>query len=323
MKIIVVYDNIDAVADKGKLPEDFGAEYDDACAVRGIMNALEDSGHEVESLCLDLNFVKNITALKPDCVFNISEGVRGRGRESLVPAWLDHLGICYTGSDAVTLGVSLDKALTKRLALGVGVRTPDFVVVEHLEQIDDLQLDFPMFLKPVAEGSSMGIRRSSLVENKEELLEVTEWVLSQYRQGCLIEQFLPGREFCVGLVGNRRTEVFPVVEVKFEGGFYSYEQKSEHRKELICPADIPSSLEKEMVQAALTIYSAIGCRDLARVDFKLDSEQRPAFLEINPLPGLAKKYGIFPRQAIASGMDYNKLINNIVELAVKRQKKHG
>ncbi len=319
MKILVVHDRIDAVPADDKLPEDFGAEYEDENAVRGIIDALTRGGHSAEGLCLDESLVENIRRLRPDIVFNIAEGVRGRGRECLVPAWLDHLGVPYTGSDAAALGVSLDKAMTKHIANGVGIRTPRFRVVERAEELENIDLQYPLFLKPVAEGSSMGIRNSSLVNTSEELHTMGDWVISHYRQGCLVEEFAPGREYCVGIMGNREPGTLPIVEVRTSGDFYSYEQKSKHEKELVCPAAIPDELGRDMTAMALKMYSAIGCRDLARVDFKLDHRGKPAFLEINPLPGLAGRYGIFPHQARAGGMDYETLINHIVAIALERE----
>ncbi len=320
MKILVVHDNIDFVPDNYLPPEDFGAEYDDERAVRGIMNALESNGHQVEDICFNTNFTSAVAAESPDIVFNIAEGVRGRGRESIVPALLDHMGIPYTGSDAVTLGVSLDKALTKRLAASLGVRTPNFRLITDLAELDSCSdLEFPLFLKPVAEGSSMGIRHHSLIKNSKELGKMAEWIISNYQQGCLVEEFAPGREFCVGIIGNKKPITFPVTEVKTDTDFYSFEDKSLHRKELMCPTNIPAKMEQEMVNMAISVYNELGCRDLARADFKIDSEGNPSFLEINPLPGLARRYGIYPHQAYAAGWDYEKLINHILELALKRQ----
>jgi len=319
MNILIVYDSKKSVSKTGYLPEDFGAEYDDESVVCRIVEALKAGGHPAGRLCLAEDFVERILSIQPDIVFNIAEGVRGRGRESLVPAWLDHIGVTYTGSDAVALGISLDKALSKRIAISLGVNTPPFMVIETLEDLEnDISLEYPIFVKPVAEGSSMGIREGSLVETEIELKERVGWVLSRYRDGCLIEEFAPGREFCVGILGNRSRKVLPTVEVKTAGGFYSYEHKSIHKKELICPASTADAMEQEMADMAQKVYSALGCRDLARVDFKLDRESKPAFLEINPLPGLADEYSIFPEQARAAGMSYTNLINHILDLAVER-----
>ncbi len=323
MKVLVVHDSLTDVPDTGDLPEDFGAEYDDESVVLGILRALERGGHSAEHLALGEDFVARIRSVRPDIVFNIAEGIRGRGRESLVPAWLDHLGIPHTGSDAVALGVSLDKDLSKLIACASGIHTPPFRLIKNVDELKNIDLQFPLFLKPVAEGSSMGIRKHSVAKTEEELRAVAEWILSQYRQGCLVEEFAPGREFCVGILGNQNPEMLPVAEISTHGDFYSYELKTKHQKKITCPANIAEAAAKQMREMATEIYSAIGCRDLARVDFKLDRNRRPSFLEINPLPGLSEEYGIFPEQARASGICYHDLINNILSHAIKRTSKEN
>ena len=164
----------------------------------------------------------------------------------------------------------------------------------------------------------MGVRRASLVETPEALRTQVAWVLETYRQDCLVEEFAPGREFCVGLLGNGGARVLPVAEVRSEGGFYAYEAKHRHRKELVCPAPVSEDVAEEMRHAALAMARVLGCRDFARVDFKLDVTSRPAFLEINPLPGLSPQYGIYPRQAQAAGLTHEQLIGEIIRAALER-----
>jgi len=175
-----------------------------------------------------------------------------------------------------------------------------------------------MFVKPNAEGSSMGIRHASKITSPAELVRQTEWVLRQYRQDCLLEAFVPGRELCVAILGNNNPQVLPIAEIHFADEFYPYEEKSRHSKKITFPDDLPGNIVHQMREAGLCIYSTLRCRDLARIDFKIDSAGRPAFLEINPLPGLAREYGIFPYQAAAAGIGYTDLIERIVQLAAGR-----
>ena len=164
----------------------------------------------------------------------------------------------------------------------------------------------------------MGIRRASLVRTPEELRRRVAWVLRTYGQDCLVEEFAPGSECCVGILGNGQPQLLPIVEVRSPGGFYSYEDKGEHRKELLCPAQLEQAAAEQMRDMALEVFRALRCRDLARADFKVDAAGRPSFLEINPLPGLSPYYGIFPRQALAAGYSYAELIGRLIDLAAER-----
>ncbi len=318
MKVALVYDALSKLGAVRDLPEDFGAEYEDEQTVRSLLAAVCACGYQAVGLALGEDFPRRIRRLCPDLVFNIAEGIRGPTRESVVPAWLDHLDIPYTGSDGLTLAISLDKALTKTIVTALGVRTPRFMRVGRLSELDRLDLTLPLFVKPNAEGSSMGVRYGSRVETSEELRRQVAWVLRDYRQDCIVEEFVPGREFCVGILGNDELQLLPIVEVISPCAFYSYEDKCAHRKELVCPADLPEQTAREMRSMAVKAFRALRCRDLARVDFKLDTSGTPMFLEINPLPGLSPEYSIFPVQAKAAGFAHDELMGRIIELAAKR-----
>ncbi|MBS3763401.1 MAG: hypothetical protein KGZ25_08885 [Planctomycetes bacterium] len=318
MKIVLTCDAPASSEVKGHLPEDIGAEHDAKSTIRALTDALADNGHEVDVLRLTRDFPREIQQLDPDLVFNIAEGIRGRTREAIVPSWLDHLAIPYTGSDGLTLSLTLDKARAKEIVRGRGVRTPNFRRVSRLDQLSNSQLEFPLFVKPVGEGSSMGIRFSSRVNDPEELENQVTWVLEEYDQPCLVEEFAPGPEYCVGFLGNGNPKTLPIIEVKCEGSFYSYEHKNQHKKKLICPADISPNLTRRLIRMARRSFCAFDCRDLARVDLKIDAEGHPTFLEINPLPGLNPDFSIYPHQAEAGGIRYNTLIGQIVSLAAER-----
>lgn len=321
MKVALAHDRWTEFCPGEAMPEDFGAEFDGEETIESLLEAIRACGHEAEALPVGQNFVRAVPRAGADLVFNIAEGVRGPARESLVPAWLDHLDVPYTGSDGLALGCSLDKALAKTLARAHGVRTVPFHRVGSLSDLEALDLEFPVFAKPNGEGSSMGIRENSLIETPEELTRRVEWLLDHYRQDCLVEEYAPGREFCVGLLGNGELRTLPIVEVRSTNGFYSYEQKSRHNKELICPADVPEELEQEMLRMGRKVFRALRCRDLARVDLKLDREGRPTFLEINPLPGLSPDFSIFPHQARAGGFSFPQLIGHIIDSAIERNRR--
>jgi len=318
LKVLLVYDEAQRVLPGRAAPEDFGAEYESEATIQGLLDAIRACGHQAMGAAFGEDFPQCVRQVDPDLVFNIAEGVRGPARESIAPAWLDHLGVPYTGSDGLALAVSLDKALCKTLVTPLGVRTPDFKRVAALSDVEGVEWRFPLFVKPNAEGSSMGVRYSSKVETPEELARQVQWVLQEYRQDCLVEEFAPGREFCVGLLGNDELQVLPIVEIRSRGDFYAYEDKHAHRKQLVCPADVPCRAGEQMRAIAVEVFRALRCRDLARVDFKLDDAGDPLFLEINPLPGLSSQYSIFPVQARAAGYTYEGLIGHIVELAVQR-----
>ncbi len=317
MKVALAYDEVPDPALASRLPEDCGAEFEDPRTIQALLRAIRSCGYDAVEVPLRDDFPQRIRDIGPDLVFNIAEGLRGATRESIVPAWLDHLGIAYTGSHGLSLALSLDKALTKTLVGTHGVRTPAFRRIISEGDLPEIDLPFPLFVKPNAEGSSMGIRHGSRVENSQTLAEQVRCVLQTYKD-CLVETFAPGREFCVGILGNEQPQILPIAEVLTEGSFYSYEEKHAHRKELLCPAAVPQELADTMQHMALTAFETLGCRDLARVDFKLDASGQPAFLEINPLPGLSPYYGIFPRQAGAAGISHDHMIRRIIEIALRR-----
>ncbi len=315
--VALAYDEVPDPGLAASLPEDCGAEFEDPQTIQALLRAIRACGHDTVEVPLGIDFPQRIRDIGPDLVFNIAEGLQGPARESIVPAWLDHLGIAYTGSDGLSLALSLDKVLTKTLVGARGVRTPAFRRIRSEGDLSEIDMPFPLFVKPNAEGSSMGIRHGSRVENSQTLAEQVRRILQTYKN-CLVESFAPGREFCVGILGNEQPQILPIAEVLTDGSFYSYEEKHAHRKELICPAAVPQELADEMRNMALTVFETLGCRDLSRVDFKLDASGQPTFLEINPLPGLSPYYGIFPRQAKAAGISYDNMIGRIIEIALRR-----
>lgn len=307
-------------------PPDAQAEYDSPATVMAVAEALRQGGHQVVFLEADEFLPERIRAENPQVVFNLAEGLRGESRESHVPALLEMLGIPYTGSGVLSLALCLDKPLAKVVLRESGVRTPAFRVIAPGEEIDVGGLRFPLFVKPAHEGSSMGVGPGSVVYGETDLVRQVNMVRDLYRQEALVEEFLPGREFTVGLVGNRFLHAFPVMEINFDpvppehGAVYSRHFK-EHWDEdhyYLCPAPVDERLAAELVDLARRAFRALRCRDVARVDLRLDGAGHPQVLEINPLPGLAPGFSDLPRAAAAEGWTYEELVNGILDVALFR-----
>ncbi len=308
--------------------EDSHAEYDSPTTLQAIREAIASHGHEVVDLeaTQDLPIVLATTPV--DIVFNIAEGWRGRNRESQVPALLELLDIPYTGSDPATLSLALDKALAKKVVRAAGVDTPAFqLMVTGRERLDKQFTRWPLMVKPVAEGSSKGVVRKSVVHTEAELREVVKEMLERYEQPALIEEFIGGREFTVGLLGERRPKVLPPMEIVFtdksdKTPVYRFEDKLEANERI--KYEVPAKLEpaqlERMRTLARTAFMALGCRDVARIDFRMDDTGRLYFLECNPLPGLTPGWSDLVLIAQGEGMDYRALIGEILSGAIRRYK---
>ncbi len=321
-------------------PPDALAEYDTEETVEALKKALEAGGHEVIPLEGDVTLLDTIRQVKPDICFNICEGHRGDARESQVPALLEMLGIPYTGSKILAHALSLDKAMAKRVWRDCGLPTAPFQVFVRGDEPLDPSLRFPLFAKPSREGSGMGINERSILHDEKELREQVRWLIKTYRQPALVEEFLPGREFTVGLIGNtlqpgvkppsdfydeRGFHVFPPMEVDLSpvaesGGLYTSQVKTEKplAPRYLCPAPIDEELERELKRLAVAAFEAIGALDVARVDLRLGSDGKPYLMEINTLPGLNPHYSDMVLVARAEGVSYERLINEILNLALIR-----
>jgi len=306
--------------------DDSEAEYDNIGTVNAIKDALEGGSWQVDTIEATEDMFGKLLSRKPDIVFNIAEGSSGRAREAQVPAILDFLGIPFTGSDATTLAISLDKALTKRLLAQSRVRTPKYRVVSLNQAGFPNRFPFPAIVKPNAEGSSKGITDAAVVGNAGELREVLSRNISLYHEDMLVEQYIDGREFTVGILGNgSETTVFAPMEIVYRNrgnpyNIYSYNVKQNYSEFISyeCPAKISDELSKEIVNTARTVYNALGCKDFSRIDFRLSGDGELHFIEINPLPGLAPGYSDYPMLAEFNGMPYKKLVRGILNSALKR-----
>lgn len=303
---------------------DHEAEFDDPAALDAIRAAIAAGGHEVVGLEADETLPAALAAAHVDVVFNIAEGTGPRSREAHVPALLELLGIPYTGSDAVTLGVALDKSLAKTLARAAGVAAPGGIVMVSGSEPLPEGLRFPVIAKPLHEGSSKGITQESVVSSESDLREQVRAQISRYRQPVLCEEYVAGREITVGLLGSP-ARVLPPMEIVFLDetaiAVYSFEVKQ--RPEDFVRYDVPATLtagELEAVErASLLVFGALGCRDVARIDLRLDAAGTAHFLECNPLPGLAPDGASdLPLIAAAAGIGYEDLIEEILAGALRR-----
>ena len=319
---------------KDGLTNDWDAEWDTEETIDAVRSALS-AQHDVVPLEADENVVENLKGSKPDIVFNIAEGRDGPNRESHVPAMLEMLGIPYTGSDPMTLSLCLDKGRAKEILSFYKVSTPRFQVVSSISERIKLKI-FPLIVKPLHEGSSKGVKNDALVFSPSELKKKVEEIIVQYHQPALVEEYLNGREFTVAVMGNNGdTRVLPIVEIKFDNlprdinHIYSYEAKwiwdnSKNPIDIFqCPADIDDKLRGNIEEAALKAYKSLRCRDWCRIDIRLDSDNEPNILELNPLPGVLPKpedNSCFPKAARTAGMSYNEMILSILNIARKRYK---
>ncbi len=306
-------------------PIDLLEEFDSEETVDAIGKALESEGHEVIKLGGDTGLIDRLRQASVDIVFNIAEGHQGRNREAHIPALLEFLNIPYTGSDPLTLSLTLDKAMAKRIVVSQEVPTPRFKKVERMEDLDDLDLRYPLFVKLCFEGSSKGIRLDSKISDPQTLREKAKGLIETYGSPLLVEEFVRGPEFTVGILGNEAPRVLGVMQIEIKGippeeSIYSLEIKREWEKKVRyrCPPSIAPSLLKKIEEVALRSYRALECRDVSRVDIRVGEDQIPYFLEINPLPGLSPVYGDLVIMARSMGWDYATLVKTIFHHALKR-----
>lgn len=307
--------------------EDAEAELDHIETVEAIEKAIKNNGYETVLIEADSFLENKLKESGIDIAFNIAEGTAGRSREARVPIILDNLGIPYTGADGTTLCIALDKALTKRLLSTYKIKTPAYFTVSPEEIKLKRGLRYPVIVKPNAEGSSKGISDISIAQNKKELKALIKKNIDLYNEEMLVEEYIEGSEFTVGVLGNGDdTNVFEPMEIKYnkptQGSFhvYSYTVK-QHYKEYIkykCPSDAPAQVTDEMKKIADTVFKELKCRDFTRMDFRVTEDGTVYFIEVNPLPGLAPGYSDYPMLAEFCGTDYEPLVVSILRAALKR-----
>lgn len=306
-------------------PLDANAEFDHPLTVNLIAEAIESLGHTVVKIGNVDNLLKKIDHLNVDIVFNIAEGRGGRNRESQVPLILEMKGVPYVGSDALTLGVSLDKVMTKRMLIAEGIPTPRFFETDDPgDTIANIKkAKFPLIVKPRYEGSSKGLSEKSRVTTVDELREQIAYIVKTYSQAALVEEFIPGTEYTVAIIGNHCPEVLPPVQIKIDGKlklgdkFYTFTRIHSNRLEYVCSSMIDKSLERKLKNLALRTYKAIDCRDFGRVDFRVTADNNPYVLEINPLPSLSGE-DVFRYIADYLKVPYTEMMRRIVDAAFLR-----
>ncbi len=307
-------------------PIDAAAELDGHKTIACLTAALESAGHRTIAIGGAQKLIAYLEsgAARPEIVFNIAEGFKGRNRESQVPAILDVYAIPFVGADALTLGVTLDKVMAKKCFMAEGIPTARYFKAWEEDDLKALNtIGYPLFVKTLHEGTSKGITQASRVENLEQLKAQVAHINRLYHQPALVEEFIKGTEFTVGIIGNRPPEAMPVVQYAIGGKthlgneFYSYRHVAEKLVEHICPAPIEAALAHRLQELAKRAYQAVDCRDFGRVDFRVDEAGHPFVLEINPLPNLSPD-DVFMLFAKIKGLSYNQVINQILEEALKR-----
>lgn len=303
-------------------PQDANAEFDHPLTVQFIEDSLVGMGHQVVRLGNIHQLLGSLDHVRVDMVFNIAEGLGGRNREAQVPIVLELRKIPFVGSDGLTLALTLDKLMTKKVLMGEGIPTPGFFEIrDRAEQIPG-GLSFPLIVKPRFEGSSKGICEQSVVHSATELERQAFSISQTYRQPALVEEFIKGTEFTVAVIGNDPPEALPVVQIQIDGKsdlgdlFYTFSRIASGA-EYQCPAQIGASLEKRLRELAVRTYQAVDCLDFGRVDFRVDRAGNPYVLEINPLPSLSTE-DVFAVLAAHEGIPYEQMLGRIIDTAAKR-----
>ncbi len=306
--------------------EEETAEFDRPDTINAIERALTSLGHRVERIGNAKSLTEKICAGRRwDMVFNIAEGLHGIGREAQVPALLDLYEIPYTFSDPLVMAISLHKAMAKRVVRDLGIPTPAFALIAEEADLADVNLPYPLFAKPVAEGTGKGVGSWSKIEDDASLREVCARLLRKFRQPVLLETYLPGREFTVGIIGTgREAEALGTIEVLLKNGAeehaYSYINK-ERCEELVQYRLVNDAMAEAAAATALAVWRGLGCRDAGRVDLRADAKGVPNFLEVNPIAGLHPEHSDLPIICSLRGIAYQELIRRIAVSALKRRKR--
>lgn len=322
MKIGITYDLRNAYLAEGYSEEET-AEFDRPDTIDAIDHTLQYLGYETDRIGHIRQLITRLVAGERwDLVFNIAEGMYGFGREAQIPALLDAYKIPYTFSDPLVLALTLHKGMTKQVVRALGIPTPDFVVVETETDLQEVNLPFPLFAKPVAEGTSKGISAASKIRTREELHTVCHQLLIKHRQPVLVETFLPGREFTVGIVGTgKKAKALGVMEVTLlaqaEPEVYSYANKA-YYTERVRYKLVDDAVARKAMDLALQVWRGLGCRDGGRIDLRCAVDGTPHFLEVNPLAGLNPDISDLSILCGLVGISYSQLIAMIMESAMER-----
>lgn len=319
MKVGLTFDLRSWYIDRG-YSMDETAEFDKQETVDALENSLKLMGHETEPIGNTFQLIEALAAGKRwDLVFNIAEGLYGDGRESVVPAILDQYKIPYVFSGPVIMGLSLNKHIAKLVVSAAGVPVSPGILVSGLKDLDKYNLDYPLFVKPVSEGTGKGITAKSLVKSFEELKSMVEWILTEFRQPALVEEYLPGREFTVGIVGygDDAVAIGGMEVICADNLPYSVEVK-ENYQDYCTYKPLDDDIIDECKSVALSAWKALDAVDAGRVDLKADRKGRICFIEANPLAGLNPVHSDLPILSRMYGIQYQTLMEMIMKAAIKR-----
>ncbi|HEY3174866.1 MAG TPA: ATP-grasp domain-containing protein [Candidatus Polarisedimenticolia bacterium] len=329
MKVGLTYDLKDEYVAQPDDPPDAATELDTEETISALESAIRANGHKTARIGNAKSLLAMATDddLDVDLVFNISEGIEGRSREAQVPAILDLLGIPYTGSDALTMAVSLDKGMSKKIFRSERVPTPDWFVAPSVAEVDEWEVEFPLFVKPIHEGTAKGVTAQSMVGDMRSLRRQVSRVLKTYRQPALVEEFLPGREFTTGIIGNGSATVLGTMEVIIadpqEDHIYTGASKADFEKKVLYRGgrEVEPALRRKVEAVAVAAHRALECRDFSRVDIRCDSQGRPCCMEVNPLAGLNPRTSDLVFIANFEGITYEDLIGKILTEAIGRSRR--
>jgi D-alanine-D-alanine ligase len=319
MKVGLTYDLRSWYLDRGYSMEDT-AEFDKQETVDAIDGALRNMGFETEPVGNSFQLIEALASGKRwDLVFNIAEGLYGDGRESVVPAILDQYRIPYVFSGPVIMGVSLNKYLTRLIVASAGVPVSPGMLITKVDEIKKCKLKYPLFIKPVSEGTGKGITEKSLLKKESDLKEMVQWILKRFDQAALVEEYLPGREFTVGVIGSgEEAQAIGGMEIECADNLpYSVEFKENYQQ--FCKyIPMNSDFAEESKTVALNVWKALGGVDAGRVDLKADRNGRICFIEVNPLAGLHPVHSDLPILSRMAGIEYQALMEMIMNAALKR-----
>lgn len=319
MKVGITFDLRSWYLDRGYSMEDT-AEFDKQDTVDAIDTALRKMGFETDLIGNCFQLIEALgSGKKWDLVFNIAEGLYGDGRESVVPAILDQYKIPYVFSGPVIMGVSLNKYLTRLIVAAAGVPVSPGMLISTPDDIKKCKLEYPLFIKPVSEGTGKGITEKNLLNSPSELKKMAEYLLGRFSQPALVEEYLPGREFTVGVTGSGEdTIAIGGMEIECRNNYpYSVEYK-ENYQEFCKYVPIAEEFTDECKKVALDVWKALGAVDAGRVDLKADRNGRICFIEVNPLAGLHPVHSDLPILSRMAGIEYQSLMEMIVRSSLKR-----
>ncbi|HSL93160.1 MAG TPA: hypothetical protein VK905_00980 [Bacillota bacterium] len=287
-----------------------------------LQEAIISLGHEVHMIPGDFDLLNTLAEIKPDVIFNNCTGIHDKSSQPQIAGMLELSGIPFTGSGQTAHTLSLYKPLTKKILLFHGVSTPRFIVVDVDRRADLSELTFPVIVKPEHEGSSIGITQKSVAHNEAELKDAVEHVLTHFHQPALVEEFITGREFTVGVWGGPEPKIIPPVEIMFEqgGGFYSTAVKAQDLVRTKVPTEIEPELYDRIERQVLGAYHALELRDYCRIDVRVASDGTPHVIDVNTLPGLEPLYSDYPKACLVMGVEFHEMVGHLLNCAYSRRK---